>query len=818
MASGRFGSGDPMTNWVVALVWGLIIGVPAIGALVRPWPPPLDQSAAPSVAMHAVSDVAITTIGWSVMTAVVSLLLAFPVARMLAASRAKVRAVAMPLLIMGAVMPPWALYYAWWSSLKPGTWVFDAAATGGHVGLLRQVLLGMALLGTTWSIACCLLIPASMRWSTLQDQAMRLDGASWWRRQGARFRVERSGWLVTAVVVVALTMSWTTAFDLAGIMTLAHEWRARMSVGGSVASLSWLIGPQIVLALAVATVVWQWIRQPVGASGDLATSHWGSALLSGCLWCGIVGVPAMLLLLLATAGIDFAIWQDVGVGLLRAIMRGLMVAGLVMVITLLASHRPPWWIAMAEISWLAAALLPTPMVAACVGHAWSGSIMWSTSGAWVLAMTVRAGAVGILIGRWRMSQRASVTETLRRLDGAPWWQPGPGGLAAAMAGGCVALMMSIGDIELAAALAPPMDRPPLAVTLLNAIHYQRADTVVAALALLPVCGLVAAMLLVSSGRAGRRMPRIACLLMTASVSVLMIGCEQESSSAARLLPTDTEIGMRGRTPGRFDTPRGLDVHAGELYVVDRSSRVQRLAADGSVICWWPMPKIDNGRPVGLTVLADGRVAVADTHEYRILIFDPCGTLLTAFGEYGTGPGAFVYPTDVAEHASGRWYVSEYGGNDRISVFEPDGTWVRSFGQPGALGAVGAPAQFIRPQSISWSRDHDVLWVADSGNHVVQGVDPETGCTKVVIGQAALRYPYGLEVLDDDTLLVTEYGSHRLTRWSPSGALLGTWGGWGQLPGQTRMPWAVAWDGDADRVYVLDTGNARVLGMPARALR
>ena len=42
---------------------------------------------------------------------------------------------------------------------------------------------------------------------------------------------------------------------------------------------------------------------------------------------------------------------------------------------------------------------------------------------------------------------------------------------------------------------------------------------------------------------------------------------------------------------------------------------------------------------------------------------------------GTGPGQFIYPTDVAFDAKGHVFVSEYGDNDRIQVFEPDGKFL-----------------------------------------------------------------------------------------------------------------------------------------------
>lgn len=818
MEASRGPSGSIVNRVVVSVAWLVLIGLPVCMLGLRSWPRHHDVITADAAALHPIGVVAMTTVLWAAGMAIVATVLALPTARGLAAMSPRRRATMLPLVLIGALLPPWAMFYAWWSSSPPGSLVFDRAAAAGLVGVVRQGALGAALLGTTWSIAVCVLVPASMRWSRHRDDAMRLDGASWWVRQLGRLQVERAGIVLSLLLVAAMTMSWTTAFDLAGVMTLANELRARSAVGASFGSLVVLVWPLVVIALCAAGGLWWWLGRAVSINGVGPRLSAGGIWSAVTIWLVVIGVPCGVLLSVAVAWK----WDDAGMQLAwavwSAIGRGAVVGVLVCVLVLTASRRCGWMIACMEVTWLAAAMVPGPVVAAVVMHAWSGTWMTSTSGAWMAAMAVRGGAVGILIGRWRARSVPLDQARLRHLDGTPWWRPDSGCIAAAIAAGCIAIASSIGDVELAAMLAPPMRHPPLAVTLLNAIHYQRAQTVVAVLAIMPLLALVVAMCIAVSRR---RM--VAAAGTTAMCMMLMLtvgGCEQRepSSSDASLIPTDVVIGMRGRTPGRFDVPRGIASDNGELLIVDRSARVQRLSAHGDVICWWPMPAFDNGKPVGISVLADGRVAVADTHEYRVLIFDRCGELLQSIGRYGTELGAFVYPTDVCEDVSGRLFVSEYGSNDRVTVFAADGTPMRTLGGAGFRGPVGQEARFIRPQSIAFSNDQSVLWVTDSGNHLVQGIDPETGEVRRQIGLGVLRYPYGLDVLDDDTLLVTEYGAHRLSRWRPDGTLLGQWGAWGDTPGHTHMPWGVVWDRETDRVYVLDTGHSRVLGMPGAALR
>jgi DNA-binding beta-propeller fold protein YncE len=267
------------------------------------------------------------------------------------------------------------------------------------------------------------------------------------------------------------------------------------------------------------------------------------------------------------------------------------------------------------------------------------------------------------------------------------------------------------------------------------------------------------------------------------------------------------FGRTGAGPGEFNYPRAAafspDVR---LYVVDKGGRVQCLDADGAFLLDWKLPAIEQGKPTGIGIGPDGRVFLADTHYGRVLIYDRAGHLVYTLGEPGTGPGQFLLPTDVAIDADGTIYVSEYGGNDRISKFAPDYRFLLDSG-----GKSAGPGKLERPQSIWIAPDH-TFWVADACNHRICRFSPD-GDFLGAFGRAGsapgeLRFPYNIAMLSDGTLVVAEYGNNRVQRFTVYGESLGTWGTAGRHPGQLAYPWALAVAPD-DRVFVVDSGSNRV---------
>ncbi len=292
------------------------------------------------------------------------------------------------------------------------------------------------------------------------------------------------------------------------------------------------------------------------------------------------------------------------------------------------------------------------------------------------------------------------------------------------------------------------------------------------------------------------------ILPAALVAALLAGCaDAGSKSSARI------IGKTGMGPGEFSYPRAAVVApSGDLYVVDKAGRVQCFDAELRYRLEWRMPATAAGKPTGLGVDRAGRIFVADTHYSSVKIYEPDGTFVRAFGLWGDEPGRFRLVTDVAVDEAGFIYVGEYAGNDRISKFAPDGTFVLSFG-----GADAGEARMERPQALLLAAD-GALFVCDACRHRVcrftrdgrflgafgrQGSQP-----------GALSFPYGIDQLPDGTLVVAEYGNNRIQRFSPDGQSLGVWGQAGRKPGELAYPWAVV-VGAKGQIYVIDSGNNRV---------
>lgn len=78
----------------------------------------------------------------------------------------------------------------------------------------------------------------------------------------------------------------------------------------------------------------------------------------------------------------------------------------------------------------------------------------------------------------------------------------------------------------------------------------------------------------------------------------------------------------------------------------------------------------------------------------------------------------------------------------------------------------------------------------------------------------LRHPEGLDIGPDGRIYVAERGNHRVSIWTLSGALVATWGSRGSGPGSFEAPEDVALDAARGRLYVADTGNARILVLDA----
>ncbi|MGC8639453.1 MAG: NHL repeat-containing protein [Isosphaeraceae bacterium] len=298
--------------------------------------------------------------------------------------------------------------------------------------------------------------------------------------------------------------------------------------------------------------------------------------------------------------------------------------------------------------------------------------------------------------------------------------------------------------------------------------------------------------------------KVATSLALAALALVLSGCDIKDRSTPELV-----WGVHGTLPGWLHQPRVAAFDdQDQLYIADLTDRIQVFDRDGQYLRGWRTPGFNVDGPSGLSVDRYGRLLVADTHFYRVLVYSKTGELLFQIGDgvQGTTPGRFGYPTDVVIDKAGNFYVAEYGENDRIQVFSPEGKWLRQWGGHGY-----EPGEFLRPRALAID-DSDLIYVADSCCHRIQVFDLQGKLVRLWgqrgTGPGDLSYPYDVAIGPDHCLYVCEYGNHRVQKFTLEGKPLATWGHSGRQPGELYNPWALAVDHQGE-VSVIDSSNHRV---------
>lgn len=299
---------------------------------------------------------------------------------------------------------------------------------------------------------------------------------------------------------------------------------------------------------------------------------------------------------------------------------------------------------------------------------------------------------------------------------------------------------------------------------------------------------------------GGARPATALLLL-----LLFIGCSPSSDQDT----ANPAITFWALPPHEALQPSPRSVHLGHdgiLYVLDTLGRIVLMdPSDGTVkdVRW--MPEYSVGRPEGLCLLRDGRLAVADTHYHRVVLFHPNGTVQQMFGSNGTDAGQFIYPVAIDEDGKGNLFVAEYGSNDRVQKFTPDGVHLLTFSSFGSNAD-----QLQRPAGL---RCHDgKVYIADALNHRIQVFEQDgTHIQSLPTQNPSLFYlPYDLAIDDHGGITVVEYGNGRVTRVTPNGEHDESFSHSGYGARLFRTPWGGDIRGKV--LVVADTGNRRIVRM------
>ncbi|MBX2799328.1 MAG: hypothetical protein KTR31_16755 [Myxococcales bacterium] len=133
-------------------------------------------------------------------------------------------------------------------------------------------------------------------------------------------------------------------------------------------------------------------------------------------------------------------------------------------------------------------------------------------------------------------------------------------------------------------------------------------------------------------------------------------------------------------------------------------------------------------------------------------------------------------TGLALADDGTLFISDTG-NHAVRMVTPDGIidTLAGNGLPGFVDGVGADAQLAEPQRLTWHEG--AVWVADTGNHAVRHIDVQTGEVTTVVGtgiagfsgdggpasSARLDAPQGVTVSPEGIVYVADTGNHVVRR-------------------------------------------------------
>ena len=190
-----------------------------------------------------------------------------------------------------------------------------------------------------------------------------------------------------------------------------------------------------------------------------------------------------------------------------------------------------------------------------------------------------------------------------------------------------------------------------------------------------------------------------------------------------LLPYNSteSFGSAGSGNGAFNSPMGMALYNGALYVADPGNhRIQVFSAPSPGIAavyssQWSVSGVLSYQASPSSVAIDSsvfpvRVVVLDTNSvlHRVLIYTTTGSLITSWStpSVGVGPGS-----QVAVDPSGNIFVAD-SGNNRILEYNPTGSLIYTINSGVCTGCFNYPTGLALDGSGN-------LFVADSGNNRVE---------------------------------------------------------------------------------------------------
>ena len=200
--------------------------------------------------------------------------------------------------------------------------------------------------------------------------------------------------------------------------------------------------------------------------------------------------------------------------------------------------------------------------------------------------------------------------------------------------------------------------------------------------------------------------------------------------------------------GLNDQIVGLNQPSSQIMILDKEGHLIRsFGSAGS------QPGQFN-KPCGLTVDGEGRIIVADTHNDRIQVFNDDGSFIRCFGSSGSSEGHFCRPHGVAVDEDGNLVILDCL-NHRIQVIGIEGNFVRTFGTKGSKCS-----QMVCPEGVVVDGKGRIL-VAETGR---VSVFEKNGAFVRSFGSGQMKEPFGIAVHSSGAILISEQFQKTLQLW------------------------------------------------------
>ena len=205
-------------------------------------------------------------------------------------------------------------------------------------------------------------------------------------------------------------------------------------------------------------------------------------------------------------------------------------------------------------------------------------------------------------------------------------------------------------------------------------------------------------------------------------------------------------------------------------------------------------------PKGVAVTDIDEIVVADQLNDRVQVFDSNGTFLRSFGHKGVNAGEFKHLSGIAINKDRNIFVAD-NSSHKIHILSWKGRHLGSFGGRGSLDS-----QLTAPWGLSLDRTGNII-VADTGNKLIKIFTPKGRFVMKIGGQGSLNYPVHC-VQCGENFIVSDFNDHCIKVFNSEGHFQYKFGKRGKGDGQFNNPGYLLLN-ESQHLFACDYYNNRV---------